>query len=66
MGPLRQLLIVRFHRRPQKLVTDSAIKGLLKCGAIFRPIMLVTMEAGPSMANPKKVYSATAAHQHRC
>ena len=55
MGPLRQLLMVRFQRFPQKAVRDSAIKGLLKCGAICRPIMLVTMEAGPSMANPKKV-----------
>ena len=53
MGPLRQLLMVRFHRLPQKLVTDSAIKGLLKCGAIRKPIMLVTAEAGPSMAIPR-------------
>lgn len=53
--------MVRFQRLPQKLVRDSAKKGLLKCGAICKPIRLVTSEAGPSIAKPRKAYSETAA-----
>lgn len=53
--------MVRFQRLPQKLVRDSARKGLLKCGAICKPIRLVINEAGPSIAKPRKAYSETAA-----
>ncbi len=53
--------MVRFQRLPQKLVRDSAKKGLLKCGAICKPIRLVINEAGPSIAKPRKAYSETAA-----
>ena len=53
--------MVRFQRLPQKLVRDSAKKGLLKCGAICKPIRLVITEAGPSIAKPRKAYSETAA-----
>lgn len=58
--------MVRFQRLPQKLVRDSAKKGLLKCGAICKPIRLVINEAGPSIAKPRKAYSETAASTRAC
>ena len=53
-----------FHRLPQKLAMLSGRKGLSKCGAISKPIRLVTKDAGPSIMLPRKAYRPKAAKQH--
>ena len=50
-----------FQRRPHMLLKDSEKKGLLKCGAICRSIMLVARQARPSQPQPRKVYRLMAA-----
>lgn len=41
---------VRFQRLPQKEAMDSDRKGALKCGAMFKPTIEVTADAGPAAA----------------